>query len=166
MTFSGLYKILFPLTTLSVLIVSGCSGPEPPDNSEPVIEMLPVSEITRTEAVISARIQKRGTSNLTYLTFHYGETGKIDRQQTADNPGATIVTLSLSGLRPGTSYSCYVEGGTATASLRSETVSFTTEPNERPAVSQPVPLSTGPTGLILEFEITDDGGEPVLSAQG
>ena len=164
MTFSRLYKILFPLTAIWALIVAGCSGPEPPHNPEPVIEMLPVSEITRTEAVISARIQKRGTSNLTYLTFHYGETGKIDRQQPADNSAATIVTLSLSGLRPGTSYSCYVEGGTATASLRSDTVSFTTEPNERPAVSQPVPLSTGPTGLILEFEITDDGGEPVLSA--
>ena len=102
MTFSRLYK-LFPLTAIWTLIVAGCSGPEPPHNPEPVIEMLPVSEITRTEAVISARIQKRGTSNLTYLTFHYGETGKIDRQQTADNPAATIVTLSLSGLRPGTS---------------------------------------------------------------
>ena len=48
--------------------------------------------------------------------------------------------------------------------MRSQTISFTTLPNEKPVVSPPVALSTGPIGIIVEFEIVEDGGEPVLTA--
>ena len=39
-----------------------------------------------------------------------------------------------------------------------------TVPNEKPVVSPPVALSAGPIGIIVEFEIVEDGGEPVLTA--
>lgn len=150
---------------LSVLMLAqlGCSNPAEPDNFEPVIEILPVTDITRTEAVVSAKVQTRG-STLTNLSFFYGEEGNVEQQIAVSDPSAEFHSLRLEGLRPGATYFCFVEGGTASANLKTKTVSFTTLPNALPAVSQAVPLSTGPVGLIVSFEITDDGGEPLLSA--
>lgn len=158
-----LNKLLLPFSALLFLIMAACADYQP-DNLEPIIEMLPATEITRTQAVISARIQKRGSTPLSYLTFHYGEDGNTDMQKSASDPDAETVSILVSDLKPGTSYTCYIEGGTASASLRSETVSFTTLPNTMPVVSLPKPLSTGPTSIIIEFEITDDGGEALTGA--
>ena len=43
-------------TVMSVILMSGCSDTAQPDNIEPEIELLEVTGITRTEAVISARV--------------------------------------------------------------------------------------------------------------
>lgn len=153
-------KIMF---IAALTLCTGCSNPVSPDNFEPIIEMLPATDITRTEAVVSARIQIRG-SKLSYISFHYGESGKIDSEVSVTDLDSELLTLKLEKLKPGTSYSCYVEGRTATAVLRSETVSFTTVPNDLPKVSAAVPLSTGPIAIIVSFDIVDDGGEPLLEA--
>lgn len=163
MIISRLNKLLLPFSALLLLIMAGCADYEP-DNLEPIIEMLPATEITRTQAVISARIQKRGSTPLSYLTFHYGENGNTDLQKSVADPDVEDVSILVSDLKPGTSYTCYIEGGTKSASLRSEAVSFTTQPNAKPAVSHALPLSVGPTSIIIEFEITDDGGEALISA--
>lgn len=163
MTFSRLYTLLLSLAILPVLILTACAD-DKPDNLEPVIEMLPASEIARTEAVVSARIHMRGAAPLTYIAFRYGQAGSPDIVKEIDVPAGEVASLRLTGLQPGATYSCCLEAGTSTASLRSESISFTMRPNELPAVSQPVPLSTGPTGIIVEFEIIDDGGEALLSA--
>lgn len=159
-----LYTLLLSLATLACLILTGCSDDDKPENFEPVIEMLPASGITRTEAVVSARIQKRGNSGFTHLAFRYGEKETLDFTKAVEDNGTETVTMQLTGLKPGHTYYCCLEAGTATAYMRSETISFTTQPNELPKVSQPVALSTGPTGIIIEFEITDNGGEDLLSA--
>lgn len=152
------------IASLIALIVGSCSKPSLPDNLEPLIEIYPAEDITRTSAVISAHIEKRGSTPLNYITFHYGETGNIDKERDADNPQAENVSLVMEDLKPGTEYSCYVECGTATASLKSEIINFTTIPNELPSISSLNVLSSGPVGLIVSFEILDDGGEPVLNA--
>lgn len=151
------------IAVIAAFILSACSKPEPPVNPEPIIEMLPATEITRTEAVISARIEQRGTTGLSYLHFHYGETGNINQRSDATTDAETV-SLHLQDLKPGTSYSCYAEGGTATATIRSQTIEFTTVPNKQPSVSPLVALSTGPISIIVEFEITDDGGEAITMA--
>ena len=144
-------------------LCNGCSNPVSPDNFEPIIEMLPVTGITRTEAVVSARIQTRG-SKLSYISFHYGESGKLESEVPVYDFDSEILTLKLEKLKPGATYSCYVEGGTATAVLRSESICFTTEPNDLPKVSALTPLSTGPVAIIVSFDIVNDGGEPLLEA--
>lgn len=156
------YKLIFVLT--AVILLAGCSNHAAPDNYEPVIEPLETADITRTEATISVRVHKRGSTNLTYLTFHYGESNNIDHEIHLSDPNLQVQTYRLQGLKPGTSYSWYVEAGTSTATLRAETKSFTTVPNDRPKVSPLVALSTGPIGLIVAFDITDDGGEPIFEA--
>ncbi|MDE5568915.1 MAG: leucine-rich repeat domain-containing protein [Muribaculaceae bacterium] len=156
--YSHIVTIIF-IASLCYLV--SCSGPAEPDNFEPIIELLPATDITRTEAVISVRVLTRG-SNLTYLSFHYGETENTGKTIPVDDPETEFQTLRLEGLRPGATYYYFVEGGTTTASLRSQTMSFTTFPNGLPKVSALMPLSTGPVGIIVSFDITDDGGEQLL----
>ncbi|MDE6395043.1 MAG: leucine-rich repeat domain-containing protein [Duncaniella sp.] len=159
---SHITVLIFAL--LSVIISAGCSSPVQPDNLEPTIGPFEATDITRTEALITARIQLNGSAPLTHASFHYGEDGVFSQSVQVGDPGAQILTCHLSGLRPGATYSWYVEAGTATATLRSATMTFTTIPNDRPSVSPLVALSTGPVGIIVSFDITDDGGEPVIEA--
>ena len=161
MSVSRLHIIL--CITISA-ILAGCSDSLEPDNLEPILEMLPAQDITRNEAVVSARIHKRGTGSLTYAMLRYGETDGIELQMALEDPTADFATVRLHDLRPGTSYFCCLEAGTATARLKSNTITFTTQPNEAPTVSAPTALSTGPLGIIVEFEIISDGGEPIAEA--
>lgn len=159
---SHITALVFAL--LSGVISAGCSSPAQPENLEPTIEVYDATDITRTEALITARIRLNGSTGLTRASFHYGEEGAITQTVAVTDPGAQILTCHLTGLRPGVTYSWYVEGGTATATLRSATLTFTTIPNDRPSVSPLIALSTGPVGIIVSFDITDDGGEPVVEA--
>ena len=143
-------------------LCAGCAD-SAPDNLEPIIEIYPATDVTRTEATVTARVQTRG-SGLSYISFHYGEEGSVDRERPVTDLSSETPTLRLTNLKPGTTYICYVEGGTATAVLRSPDITFTTEPNDIPKVTTPVALSTGPTGIIVAFDIVDDGGEPLLQA--
>lgn len=154
---------------LSLLAAAGgCSSPATPDNLEPVIETFQAKDVTRNDAVISAYVHQRGSAGFTGVSFHYGETGNIDREVTLDAAGiassADTLVCQLTGLRPGVSYSWYVEGHTSTATVKSGTMTFVTVPNELPVVSRPVTLSTGPVGIIVSFDIIDDGGESLLEA--
>ena len=158
------YLLTLIAAVLSVLCLCACSGPTPPENYEPTFELLETTDINRTEATLSARIHKRGSTDLTHLSFHYGESGNISSQVDLSEPDLQHQTYRLQGLKPGTSYSWYIEGHTTTATLRSEIISFTTVPNELPTVSPIAALSTGPVGIIVSFDITDDGGEPLLEA--
>lgn len=166
MIYNRLQFFLLTFVAVSFLLVTGCSDSDKPENFEPIIEVLPATDITRTEARVSGIVHKRGTTELTSLAFYYAIEGATETFEpiNVDNPGAEKVEALMTDLKPGTTYTYYLEGNTATASLRSETLTFTTEPNVLPTVTQPVLLSTGPTGVIIEFEITSDGGEELFEA--
>lgn len=149
---------------IAALFATGCSDPQQPQNLEPLIEPLDATGITRTEGVISAKIELRGPSKLSFVKFHYGQAGNIDRESMPDNPSALTATLHLTDLIPGTEYSWYVECGTATATIKSDIKKFTTLPNNPPSVSGLELLASGPTSAIVAFEILDDGGDPVTDA--
>ena len=60
MTCKGLNTIfLFMAVLVAALPLAGCSEKDRPDNLEPIIEMLPASEITRPQARVTAKIHKR-----------------------------------------------------------------------------------------------------------
>lgn len=166
MILNRLQALVLSLTALSFLMMTGCTDSDKPDNLEPVIEILPATDITRSEAVVSGRVHKRGTTGLTSLAFYYAPeagSGAYDFVPVEVSGAETVSTL-LTNLKPGTTYSCYLQGRTSTATLRSETITFSTQPNELPTLTRAEALSTGPTGIIVEFEITDDGGEALLGA--
>lgn len=146
------------------LLAAGCSDPQQPQNLEPVIDTLATRSITRTEAEISAHIQLRGPVPLSFVRFHYGLAGNIDRVATPEDPSAPTVTLHLAGLTPGTEYSWYVECGTSTATIESDIISFATLPNDPPSVAGLEMLASGPTSIIVAYEIVEDGGEQLTDA--
>lgn len=152
------------LCMLAGLISAGCSHADAPTNLEPKLILLEATQITRTSAVISMKVENPGSASLSYLRFCYGKDGKINNVTGNVQSTGSVIHYELTDLTPGTTYQYYAEGGTSSATLTTETFSFTTFPNEKPKVSQVRTLSSGPTGVVVEFEIIDDGGETLSSA--
>ncbi len=152
------------LLILAITLLTGCSDSTRPDMLEPIIQLSEATDIARTEATMTACIDMRGSSGMAYLTLFYKESNSETAQKIIGNPEMSESTFHLTGLKPGCQYSCHLEGGTETATLSSNSVSFTTMPNELPRLSSASTLSTGPTGIIIEFSIIEDGGEPILTA--
>lgn len=150
---------------MAAVAMTACSDHSRPDSPEPTIEIAEATDITRTEATVRATIDTYG-STLSYVALHYGaSSGTPEEEQTIEgDPSLSSFEFQLTDLRPGTAYSCHLAAGTATASLKSETITFTTVPNDPPKVSGITPLSTGPLGIILSFSIMDSGGEPIAEA--
>ena len=150
---------------MALALLTACSDSPKPANPEPKLQMLPAEDITRTEAKIYGRVDSSaGVTRLNYLRFCYSADLEGVDTKTVELEVAEQVEARLSGLTPATRYRCYLEGGTATATLRSEPITFTTVSNNVPKVSKPSVLSAGPIGLIIEFEIVDNGGESVTAA--
>ncbi len=146
---------------MSVMFLTGCSESTSPDSLEPIIELSEAEYILRTEATMTATIDRRGAAKLSYITLIYSEAGSEAVMSINGNPAEDKFEFRLTDLKPGSSYMCHIEGGTKTATLKSNVVNFTTVPNELPKLSSPIPLSTGPLGIIVEFTIIDDGGEAI-----
>ena len=158
--------ILTLVMLMSALLPTACSEHSRPDNPEPTILISEATGITRTEATVTGAIDGPGGNLLTYVTLHCAETsGDSGEAVTVEaNPLHHAFEFHLSDLRPGMSYTCHIEAGTSTATLRSDAITFTTIPNDPPSVSAITPLSTGPLGIMVRFRITDDGGEEILEA--
>lgn len=161
LTYKWIYCIaVFILTS----VLQSCSVTEDPPNIEPKLSIKEASDISRNEATIGVEIIRQGNSNVDFIRFRYG-TSETTEMSTADiKPSADAVSFKLSGLKPGTRYYYCAEGGTHSATLRSEVRNFTTVPNERPTVSSATPLSVGPVGVIVGFELIEDGGEKIIEA--
>ncbi len=146
------------------VIATACSAVDGPQNLEPIIELGDACNVTRTEAVVPVNVELRGHTGLSFLTLHYGiEHSETD--QTIDcHPDISSESILLTGLRPGRKYFCYAEGGSSTASILSNTINFSTLPNNVPVMSSLTVLSTGPIGIIVMINIDDDGGEPITEA--
>lgn len=146
------------------VIATGCSDADGPQNLEPVITLLEATDVTRTEATLSAVIATPGTGSLSYLRFRYSREG-TDPQFSEDiaDPSGTV-TVRLTSLKPGALYTFHAEGGAGAAVISSQPLTFTTLPNDPPSLTGARTLSSGPVGVIVEFEITDDGGETLEKA--
>ncbi len=127
---------------LLVSFLAACSVE--PDNLEPDMDILDVYDITRTRATVSFRVQKYGSAKLSYLSLYYGEPGKAMESLPLTDLDREVYVLDIVGLSAGRTYECYVLGGTASATITSRKVQFSTLPNVVPTVSHVSALSTGP----------------------
>ncbi|MBD5304599.1 MAG: leucine-rich repeat protein [Bacteroides sp.] len=148
----------------AIVLLYGCSNADTPTSLEPSMEIMDATEITRTSAKISVRLENPGSATLSYLRFCYGTADKIDMVTGNLDTDRALISYELTNLIPGTTYQYYAEAGTSSAYLRTETTYFSTLPNEKPRVSKVEILSSGPTGVVVEFAIEDDGGENILEA--
>lgn len=163
MTIKNTWHIYF-IGVLSIILLAGCSENTRPEVLEPILTLSEAADISHTSAKVTSTVNRRGSAKMSYLNLFYGETGSTLIHKLAGNPDLDIVEFDITDLKPGRNYTCYIEAGTLTATLKSNAIRFTTTPNELPRLSSPVPLSTGPLGIIVKFSILEDGGESILEA--
>ena len=149
---------------LSMCILASCSEHTSPSILEPIITLSEATDIFRTEATLIATVERRGEAKLSFITLFYAAEGSAEQMKISGDPQSDKISFHLAGLKPGQDYIACVEGGSQTATLKSNTVAFKTQSNELPKLSSPIPLSTGPLGIIVEFNIIEDGGEALTMA--
>ena len=119
----------------AIVLLYGCSNADTPTSLEPSLEIMDATEITRTSAKISVRLENPGSATLSYLRFCYGTADKIDMVTGNLDTDRSLISYELTNLIPGTTYQYYAEAGTSSAYLRTETTYFTTLPNAHHSVS-------------------------------
>lgn len=152
------------LLSLTAAVLTGCSDVAEPENKQPVLVMASASDISRTGATVSVDIKNPGGSCIDFVRFRYGEDTSMDQVSQKFESPVDRVVVKLSGLKPGHEYFICAEGGTEYSVFRSETMTFRTDPNATPVVGDISVLSKGPVGIIVAFEIPDDGGIPLTAA--
>ena len=153
------------LCLLLMMVVTSCSS-DKPTYLEPHLSTLAASDITRTEATLNGTVKLEGETDMPQLTFRYGTTegmSQTTKTLTTDNSvgNASQVSLRLLNLTAGTTYYYMLQGNNGRTTLTSNTMSFTTQPNEKPTLGEAQILSHGPTSVIVGYEITDNGGEAI-----
>lgn len=146
-----------------LIVLTGCAT-DTPSHLAPQIIQPEASNVTRSEATLSAKVSEPGA--LSSFRFRYWTESSSEFLSDEISPGVAMPEITISGLRAGTEYTFVCEGWSSGSSavFRSEECRFTTEPNDHPSLSDITVLSSGPVGLIAGFEITDDGGEPLTAA--
>lgn len=153
------------LAAMMLSLAVGCVN-DTPDRLEPSITDPLASDITRNEATLTASVTVRGIGGLSHFRFVYGLDDAMDLATEEAEYRSGTIEVRIEGLIPGRRYGFRCEGwnDVSSATICSETAYLTTFPNERPTLTEAKVLSSGPTGLIAYFEITDDGGAPVTAA--
>lgn len=147
-----------------MLACGGCSVTDDPTNLEPELIIHEAADITRNEATLSAEIVTHGSGRLSYIKFAYSNSSGKEFYTENLSPDSELTTFRICNLKPGETYTYQAIGGNASATITSDKRQFTTIPNELPKISGATPLSSGPIGIVVGFEITDDGGEEIIEA--
>lgn len=158
------------LCLMAILLTPSCSS-DKPTYIEPHLSTMAATDISRTEATLHGIASVEGETNMPKLTFRYGTTESMEQQGQAvasDNSSGTTdgktsqVFLHLDHLKAGTTYYYMLQGSNERTTTRSNTMSFTTQPNEKPTLGEVRIISHGPMSVIVGYEITDDGGEDII----
>lgn len=143
---------------LLVACLFSCAS-DKPDYLEPHIATLPATEITRTEATLNGSATVEGETEMPQLCFRYGMTEEMNL--TIPAVGGNAPSARITGLIPATTYYYMLEGTNGRTTVRGNTLTFTTLPNEKPSVGEASIVSHGPMSVIVSYEITDNGGETI-----
>lgn len=157
------YKFIFCLSVAGIFL-SACKDEKQPAYLMPTVTVEDAREITRTTALLSGEVKKNGEEAVTELHFRYGTTPEMEHGKVCD-PSQSEPSVTLTDLQPNTTYYFCLEAGNGYSTAQSPSLAFTTRPNEAPAIGGFRMLNQGPLSITLQYELTDDGGEP-LSATG
>lgn len=155
-------KITCYLALLCCMLFAACREEEKPMNLMPMVTVEAATEITRTGATLTGTVETVGNGVVNAVSFRYGITSDMDEEIRCDAK-RNHPSVTLTGLKAGTTYYYCLEAGNGQSTVRSSMLSFTTQPNRLPEVGNIVLLSQGPLSIILQYELKDDGGEPVTS---
>ena len=131
----------------------------------PQLHVSPATDITRTEATLSGLIVKEEETPMPDLRFVYLRRGETEPAIQAVEPDdENRVSVRLAGLKAGTSYDFFLQGLHKDTILSSDTLTFTTLPDEIPTMGQSALLSLGPVSAIVSYEILSEGSEKVTES--
>lgn len=137
-----------------------CSS-DKPDYLEPHITTLPATGITRTEATLNGMATVEGETQMPQLRFRYGLTEGMTDMTAAIGGDGSAMAATIYGLTAATTYYYMLEATNGRTTVRGNTLTLTTLPNDKPAVGDAAILSHGPMSAIVGYDITDDGGEEI-----
>ena len=154
---------LFQSLTFIILLLtflSACTDEHAPANRPPTLTLDPAQDITRTSATLSGSVSIPQGSRVDVCRFYYGPTTaeltRVDVSLTGER-----VSAGLKDLVPGTTYLYYMEAGTSSSLVSTPTLTFQTLPNVKPTLHPAVIAGQGPTSVMLQCKLADDGGSPV-----
>lgn len=139
---------------------AGCEETEAPTHLLPQVTVDEAEAITRTTALLKGKVEKPATTVVSSLTFCYG-TSEAMKQKAVCDPTEIAPSAQLLGLTPNTTYYYCLKAGNGHSQVQSETRTFTTEPNKIPTLGSLRMLSQSPLSITLQYELKDDGGEPL-----
>ena len=137
-----------------------CSS-DKPGYLEPHITTLPATEITRTEATLHGSATVEGETEMPQLCFRYGTTQEMPSSVSVLGHDNSAASARITGLAAATPYYYVLEGTNGRTTVRGNTMTFTTLPNEKPSLGTAGIVSHGPMSVIVAYDITDSGGEVI-----
>lgn len=144
-----------------MVALTACHSNDAPDSFEPQLFADGAVGVTRNEAELQGSVVLQGNTDVPSLYFRYGTTDAMEQMTAKLTPTDGKVKAQIGGLTAGTGYRYCLESDNGRVVLRSNVMTFTTIPNERPTVSALTPSSRGPVSIVVRYEITDDGGEEI-----
>lgn len=145
------------------LLLTSCEDDKKPDSLMPILSVEEAKEVTRTSALLSGTVKTTGTELVTVLQFRYGLSADMTETVECD-PSLPAPSAVLTELLPGTTYHYCLEAGNGHSIVQSVPLQFTTQPNQVPAIANFHMLGQGPVSITMQYELADDGGEPVTGA--
>lgn len=127
--------------------------------------ILSAADITRTGATLRGKALPLDNGSMPELRFMLGTAEELTPVETDISISGNNVTLSLDNLTPGTTYSFCLRAFDGHNTTYSDTLRFTTVPNDKPTVTAPTLSSRGPTSAFVTYAVTNNGGER-LTATG
>ena len=129
-------------------------------NEKPTLYVDTATDVTRSEATLAGGVVKEEDTPTPELEFVYSAQGDAQPvRQSVEADGEGRVSLQLTGLKSGTSYSFCLQGHAGDSILSSDTLTFATQPDEPPTVGHPALVSLGPASAIVSYEILSEGSE-------
>lgn len=150
----------FSLVAITAIATS-CNS-EKPTYIEPHLTTLGATDITRTEATLNGTATIEGDADMPQLCFRYGTTSTMQQSTSIVNLQGSTVSFPLKNLTAGSTYYYMLQGNNGRTTINSNTMTFTTQPNEKPSLGETTVLSHGPMSVIIGYQIAENGGESIL----
>ncbi len=155
-------KTLATVITAAIM-ATACNPDDGPGNFEPRLTATGASAVLHTEATLSGRIELQGSTQMPALSFLYGTDESLSQTSGLAEAVGDSVAVRVTGLKPGTAYQFCLLADNGRVELRSNTLSFTTQPSGRPAVCEATDIKHTSATLQGQADTLDNGQLPELA---
>lgn len=155
-------KTLATVITAAIM-ATACNPDDGPGSFEPRLTATGASAVLHTEATLSGRIELQGSTQMPALSFLYGTDESLDQTSGLAETVGDSVAVRVTGLKPGTAYLFCLFADNGRVELRSNTLSFTTQPSGRPAVCEATDIKHTSATLQGQADTLDNGQLPELA---